>query len=208
MKESINTDRLVRGMVSGRWFNPRTGHSIPFEPRHNQLSYRAADAMALAYAGNTARVPKRIGFLYGSSADPAGISSPSDRDLTWSGLSSEVVRIGGSNILVAQFSLPPTISVDDEPSNDRDRYSGNAVTFHAHTRSGSAGEYAFPTSGSSYAGEFSDDMTLYHAILLGEDPSNAKAYIPLARVSLAVDGAYRQKPKDYELALDWKVTFF
>ena len=202
MKESeiISTDRFARGIVGGRWFNPKTGETIPFEPRHNQLTYRAADAMALAFAGNTDRVPKYVGFLYGSSTNPTGIHSTTD-------LADEVRSIGG-NILVSQFSLPPTISVDDDASNDRERYAGNAVTFHAHTRSGSAGVYAFPTDGSAYAGEFGDGMTLYHGILLGDDPAGAEKYVPIARVSLAVNNAYRQKPRDYELALDWRVTFF
>jgi hypothetical protein len=209
MKESrISTDRFARGIVSGHWVNKKTGETLPFEPRHNQLTYRSADAMALAFAGNTARIPKYIGFIYGSSTNPTGIHSPSDRDLRWDSLSSEVQKIGG-NILISQFSIPPTISVDDEESTDRTRYVGNAVTFHAHTRSGAAGTYAFPTDGTSYAGEFANGMTLYHGLLLGDDPDTGEKHtVPLARVSLAVNGEYRQKPTDYELALDWRVTFF
>lgn len=185
----------------------------PVVARHNSMSYAAADAVAAAYGGNPSMAPKYIGFLYGSSDSPVEIADPSDRRMEWDDIADETLRIGG-NILVSRFMSPPEVSCTPPESSAEDAaYHGNSVTFRACTRSGSAGEYAFDTSGSSgYAVEFGDGMYLYHALLLGDAgcvPCGArKRYSVLGRVSLDRGGRFRTKPEDYELALGWKVTFF
>ena len=197
----------------------RGNEKIPFSARHNTLSYMAAGAVAAAYGGDTSLVPKYIGFVYGDDASPTEIADVSDRDMRWDDVKEEMKTIGG-NILVCRFLSPPELSTnpgsgDSNDSNDRGygEYKNNAVTFRACTRSGAAGTYAFDTSSESgFAGEFGDGMYLYHAVLLGEVPCQScqeeREYTVLARVSLEKGGRFRKKPEDYELALDWKVSFF
>lgn len=199
----------------------RGGGRVPFVARHNTLSYASAGAVAAAYGGDTSLVPRYIGFIYGDDPSPTELASLSDRDMSWSDVGAEMRRIGG-NILVSRFSSVPELSTnpgyeDSNDSNDSNdagpRYNGNAVTFRACTRSGAAGTYAFDTStGSGFAGEFGDGMYLYHAVLLGDGRcrrcQDEREYVVLARVSLAKGGSFRMKPEDYELSLDWKVTFF
>lgn len=209
----------ARGDVS--LFLERGGARVPFVARHNTLSYSAADAVAAAYGGDPSLSPRFIGFVYGQSASPTEIATVSDRDMRWADVKAEMKKIGG-NILVCRFISPPEVSVNpsSEDSNDLSDsndgasvYEGNAVTFRAVTRSGAAGTYAFDTSGESgFAGEFDDGMYLYHAVLLGEVAcqrcQDEREYRVLARVSLEKGGRFRKKPSDYELALDWRVSFF
>lgn len=192
------------------------GGKIPFVARHNTLSYDAAGAVAAAYGGDTSCIPKYIGFIYGNDSSPTELAEVTDRDMRWSDVKSEMKEIGG-NILVCRFISTPELSTnegepgsDDQPSGE---YHDNAVTFRSCTRSGAAGTYAFDTSEESgFAGEFKDGMYLYHAVLLGDVPCQScqeeKQYRILARVSLEKGGRFRKKPEDYELALDWKVSFF
>jgi hypothetical protein len=201
----------------------RDGVKIPFLSRHNTLSYMAAGAVAAAYGGDTSLVPKYIGFIYGNDASPTELSEVTDRDMRWDDVKAEMKRIGG-NILICRFISTPELSTNYGPLDSTDSldcndeggvYENNAVTFRSCTRSGAAGTYAFDTSSESgFAGEFDDGMYLYHAILLGDIPCQAsscqeeKKYTVLARVSLEKGGRFRKKPEDYELALDWKVSFF
>lgn len=200
----------------------RGSSRIPFVARHNTVSYSAADAIAAAYGGDSALVPKYIGFIYGDSSSPTGLSPVSDRNIRWADLRDEMADITG-NILISRFTSTPEIGKSDPPeasdaqneSSGDPVYTGNTVTFRACTRSGEAGEYAFDTTpGSGFAGEFDDGKYLYHAVLLGDARSSAKScssdkeYIVLGRVSLKKGSAFRKKPSDYELALDWKVSFF
>lgn len=205
---SENLSTYTEGKVSGKWVS-ETGDVIPVDMRHNQMSFLAATALASAYAGSLSMVPVKIGFVYGSSASPAEISPASSRNQTWDLLSEEMAAIHG-NIELSEFNAPPSIS--SENIGESSVLSNNVVTFHANTRSGSSGTYAFPTTGGTYAGPFGDGMYIYHAILFGNDPHagcNETRYIPLARVTLAgSSGSYKQKPSNYELALDWKVSFY
>ena len=187
---------------------------IPFVARHNTLSYSAADAIASAYGGDQTLIPRYIGFVYGESPSPTDLSPVSDRGMRWADVREEMARISG-NILVSRFLSAPEVSVNeaDSSTDETQPYSGNAVTFRACTRSGPAGTYAFDTTpGSGFAGEFDDGMYLYHAVLLGDARNQGcrgeKEYTVLGRVSLAKGGSFRKKPSDYELALDWKVSFF
>jgi hypothetical protein len=189
----------------------------PYIARHNTLSYCAAGSVAAAYGGDTSLVPRYIGFVYGNDPSPTELAEVVDRDMRWDEVKSEMKRIVG-NILVCRFVAPPELSTnpgepDSAESSGSGEYENNAVTFRSCTRSGAAGTYAFDTSEESgFAGEFGDGMYLYHAVLLGDVPCQScqeeKRYRILARVSLEKGGRFRKKPEDYELALDWKVSFF
>ena len=208
----------MKGNVRAR-FVSGDGREMPVLDTHNTISYPAADAVAAAYGGDTSMVPKYVGFIYGPDSNPPSLVDPTNRYMEWKDLKSEVKAISG-NVQIARFSFKPTISApakDDEDSGSNDSndeesyYNGNAVTFHACTRSGSAGKYAFDTTrGSGFAKPFGNGMYIYHAMLLSPKTDcecEEAEYNILARVSLYKNG-YRKKPKDYELALDWCVTFF
>ena len=208
----------MRGDIRAK-FVSSDGMEVPLISAHNTISYAAADAVAAAYGGDVSMVPKYVGFIYGPDANPPSLSDPTNRYMEWSDVKAEVKAFSG-NIQIARFSFKPTISApakDDEDgdsndSNDEESYyNGNAVTFHACTRSGDAGKYAFDTSrGSGFAKKFGNGMYIYHAMLLSPKTDcecEEREYNILARVSLYKNG-YRKKPKDYELALDWCVTFF
>jgi hypothetical protein len=47
---------------------------------------------------------------------------------------------------------------------------------------------------------------IYQAVLLARHETPGKYHI-LSRVSLKKDGVYLQKPKGFEIALDWTVVF-
>ena len=109
------------------------------------------------------------------------------------------------------YKRVPVEPDDSNDSNDYENpYDNNVVEFHAVTRSGRAGVYHGDTDESSpYAGPLGKDMYLYRAVLLGDgkSPCAGDPYTVLAVADLAKNGSYRQKPKDYELAFDWRVTF-
>ena len=216
--DSTMIPATARGDVVLSLVDPTGRVKIPFVARHNTLSYAAAGAVAAAYGGDTSLVPRYIGFVYGENPNPIGLAEPSNRDMTWDKIRSEMSEDNVcGNILVSRFIMAPELSTRPASgSNDmaeEGKYLKNAVTFRAVTRSGAAGEYAFDTSADSkFAGEFSDGKYLYHALLLGEVPcqrcADSKIYTPLARVSLMKGGSFRKKPSSYELALDWTVSFF
>ena len=204
----------MKGDVRGKWVS-RDGREISCIDTHNTISFDAASAVAAAYGGDVSKVPKFVGFLYGDLANPTGLTDPENRNMQWDDIREEVRNIKYGNIQVAKFSFAPTFSTPDEDDSDSNGtvlYKNNAVTFHACTRSGSAGKYAFPTDGGSgYAEEFKDGMYIYHALLLSpktECECDPQEYNVLARVSLDRNKVFRKKPEDYELALDWCVTFF
>lgn len=233
------TDRLcrVRGMVRAAFVrvralgSPVKDASYPHLSVHNTLSYAAADAMAAAYGGDTSRVPRYIGFIYGTEEAPA--LPPIDRDMTMDSVRSLVESIGNANMQVCRFSRKPTVgdydtfgvqpgpvcpedSNDSNDSNDLNdsaesekRYFGNVVEFHAMTNTGVDGDYAFETyAGGPFAGELTDGMAIYRAVLLGDGKNPCvDPYTVLAMVDLKKNGVYRQKPESYELALDWRVMF-
>lgn len=193
----------AKGSVSGTWINEKTGEKTGLDERHNQMMYAAADAIAAAYGGNQSKIPMYIGFIYGPDSSPSALADPSDRSINWQSIASELAACS-ANMQISAFSCPSNTVIDDP--DETGSYTGNSVVFHAHSRSGAAGTYAFDTSGEGpYATVLANGMYIYHAVLLGKSGSQ---YVPLARVSLGSNGVYRQKPSDFELALDWKVSFF
>lgn len=197
----------VHGSVTARWVAP-DGSRLDLV-NSNTVTYSAADVLAEAYGGDDTRIPKYIGFIYGS--EPSPHFPDIDRDVTWESLKSEVSESEAkANILVQRFSRRPDVSINDP---DGHGYKGNAVSFHAVTRSGQNGTYAFDVSGeSAFSEPFGDGKYVYQAVLLGESRgecgSSGKGYTVLARVSMKKGDAYRQKPSDYELSVDWTVSFF
>lgn len=228
----------VRGAVRARFVVP-DGSAQPVPSSfpaaselsvHNTLSFAAADVMAAAYGGDTRRVPKYIGFIYGNADSPA--LPPIERGMTMQSIRSMIEGIGGkANMQVDRFNRRPTVgdyesfgiqedylcgdsgdssdSNDSNDSNDGRRYSGNVVEFHAMTRSGYDGFYANEiVSDGPYAGPLTKGMALYRAVLLGDGENPCEdPYTVLAMVDLRKNGVYRKKPEGYELALDWRVIF-
>ena len=200
-----DTTTKPKGLVSVRFENPATGAIIPYAPRNNQLSYTSADAMALAFSGVQTKIPRYIGFIYGASATPTGLDQASGRLQTWGGLAENLAEAGiAGNIQIARLSRTPSMAVD----GDSQLYTGNAVIFTAHTTTG-AGTYGF-TPGTPYADRLDTGSYLYQAVLLGGPVVGQQtSYWPIARVTLADgDGAYLQKPANFELVVEWQVSFF
>lgn len=219
----------IRGHVIGRWVSGESRERPAFDI-HNTLSYTAADVMAAAYGGDSRRVPKYIGFIYGPGNNGAADALPPiTRDQSLSSIQALVESIGG-NMQVVRFSRRPTVgdytsfgmdddrpgpecsndSSDSSDSSESQKYFGNIVEFHATTRPGRDGFYPYdPVIGSPYADQLSDGDIIYRAVLLGDglNPCEDDPYTVLAMVDLKKNGAYRAKPDSYELALDWRVIF-
>jgi hypothetical protein len=144
-----------------------------------------------------------MGFVYGTNA-AAVLPDPSiTRDHTWAGIASQLAGVTGkANVLITPVIANPTYAIDGN------YYSGNAVTLRGQTSSRT--EYAFDTTGSTYAPALIDDGSdvMFQALLITRLVSGSTiTYIPFARVSLAVGGVYQTKPEGFELALDWQVSF-
>ena len=225
MSKDTNTEAVrlssVRGHVLAKWV--KDAGSLPAYDIHNTLSFTAADVMAEAYGGDTSRVPKYMGFIYGPGVNGSpDAMTPVTRFQSMDTIRGMVESIGG-NMQVVRFNRRPTVctydefgyddstdSTDSTDSNDRGPYFGNVVEFHAVTRSGRDGVYVGQTSsGTPYADEFSDGDILYRAVLLGDsrNPCEGDPYVVLAMVDLKKDGTYRKKPAGYELSVDWRVAF-
>lgn len=210
----------VRGHIRGSWIRP--GFSpIPVFDVHNTLSYTAADVLAQAYGGDTTRVPKYVGFIYSDNQD--AVLPPIVRNMTLATIRSEVEDIKG-NMLVVRFSRRPSIAVNVAPEaedscdnmisegeGETAVYQGNIVEFHAVTRSDKDGIYESSTGADSvFAGPLTSGKAIHRAVLLGDGRAPCEEndrYTVLAMADLRKHGTYRLKPEDYELALDWRVTF-
>lgn len=208
----------ARGRVTARWTRTRAcvpqDAGTPAEPGaypalevHNTISYSAADVLAEAYGGDTSRVPRYIGFVYGNDDESSSLGAV-ERDMTMPSLKAMVESVHG-NIQISRFSRPPTVGNYAEYNEDSSEgdipYRNNTVEFHAVTKSGVDGFYE-----DSSAGTFSAGDIIYRAVLLGDGPNPCgdEPYTLLAMVDLKTpSGNYRAKPDGYELALDWRVTF-
>lgn len=203
MKETVQAGVGMKGFVTGRWLDLRTGESRPAFARRNQLTYAAADTMAQLMAGNTDFAPRFIGFIYGNNASvPGSLVEPSQRAQTWTGLGEELADVHG-NIQIAPLSLTPSIAVDGAAG----LYSGNSAILTAHTSASAT--YGFPLA-SPYAGELATGDFLYHVMLLTRRAvAGGFRYTPVARATLAEPGpVFQTKPDGFELAVDWQISFF
>lgn len=167
---------------------------------HNTVSASAAAVMAEAYGGDTTRVPRYIGFIYGT--DPSPSFTDVTRDVDWGSLV-EDIRSKGCNMQIVRLSRRPEVVDDDSGSH--------SVVFSAVTRSGAA-DY-LGTEQDGFAGPLGGGVTdvyIYRAVLLGNSGKcgdDGNWYVVLAMVDMDKGLGYRPKPAQYELALDWKVSF-
>jgi hypothetical protein len=197
-------------MVSPSFVDISTGKVVPFDERHNTLSYMAAEAVAAAMGGDPSYIPCRIGFIYGTDEN-FPISDVITRNQTWTALLESLSNSGDDivDVQVVNFSYPPTLgpgSDDSSGSSSGSASSGdytnirptgsNAVTFHAVSNSQDEGVLK--------KGVFLATNRVYQCLLLGYHQGD---YYIIARASLQQDGTYRAKPEGFEIALDWTVTF-
>lgn len=96
----------------------KTGESVEFCSKHNMTTYAAADAVAAAYAGDSAYIPKKIAFIFG---DSPSVTSGYTRETTWGDVKND------NSYVITGFSYAPTLSSDD------DVYKFNKITFHGRT---------------------------------------------------------------------------
>lgn len=193
----------VRGAIRGKWIDPKTGCEFRHFSRNNTLSYACCDVLAQILGGNSAYVPRYMGFIYGTPLSPA-LTDPTSRNQSWDDLGVELSAVTVANIQISPITLTPSIVVN----GDEAKYSGNGVIFSSHTRSGAAGDYGFPLT-TVYADVLKTGDYLYHAMLLTKTSEINGTYIPIARVSLAdIGDPFQAKPDGFELALEWQVSFF
>jgi len=208
-------DRWAKGTVRWAYVNLRTGERRQVGERSNVITYTAADLMARMLGGQTDYVPKYFGFIYGTNAapglvDPDTLPASTRRVHPWSQIASDLagVAAGKANCVISAMTTQPAVSlgVDSDPA----LYANNAVTLAANT--GSRLEYGFSISGGIYAPALQDDGVsdyMYQAVLLARIvAASGITYYPFARISLADAGVYSIKPANWELALDWTVTYF
>ena len=171
----------AEGFVTAKWVGSK-GDTIEIEGRHNTTTYSSADAVALAYAGDSSMVPDRIVFLHGTDT-LCRLGSPT-RATTWEDIERACVESDGSlSYDETMFSFAPTV----DSSSDK-FYEFNRVTFHGRTQN------------------IPDGNRIYMACLTG-NKRNGDGKVLLAIVDLANEGVYRQKPHDFELSIDWAVKF-
>jgi hypothetical protein len=197
-------------MVSPSFIDVSTGKAVPFDERHNTLSYMAAEAVAAAMGGDPSYIPCRMGFIYGNS-DTLPISDVITRNQTWAALLESLSNSGDDvvDVQVVNFSYPPTLGPgsDDSSGSSSDSASSgdytnirpngsSAVTFHAVSNS--------QDLGALNKGVFLKGNYIYQCLLLGYHQGD---YYIIARASLQQDGRYLAKPDGFEIALDWTVTF-
>lgn len=196
-KSDYRIQTNVVGDVSWGWARP--GHVGPLNESKNQVTYSCADVLANLLAGNANYKPAYIGYIYGSDDNPTLLDPATQRNHTWESIASNLRSVGG-NIQINPLTMTPSVAPTDE------MYAANSVTFFASTRSGEDAIYGFPHGG-DYAEALVAGNYLYHAVLLSL-PSKRGTYIPVARVSLKESENYTAKPVDFEMAVQWRITFF
>lgn len=150
----FDNEHRMHGFVRTGFLSP-DGTVEPIFSGHNTVSFDAASVMAEAYGGDTSRVPKYMGFIYGGDGV---VLPPVSASTSWSDLADDLV--GKCNIQISRFSRRPEVVVGDgsDGSDDADADSndsndsndvvrrGASVVFTAVTRSGDGAKYAFDKS--------------------------------------------------------------
>ena len=216
---------LARGFVNPSFVDIATGRRLPFRMRHNTLSFMSAEAMAAAFGGDPSYIPALMGFIYGNQqAMPT--ESVITRSQDWDSLLEELASSEGRDDVDSQvvgFSFHPTLGaakpspvqgdssssssgLDSGSDSGSDSSEGdynhilstgsNAITFHAVSNS--------QDSGLIRSRAFEGGSYIYQAVLLAY---HGGKYHVLSRVSLKEGKAYLQKPRRFEIALDWTVVF-
>lgn len=194
-RDSFDLKSGISGHVAAYFVD--ANKMIPVIDHANVVTYSAADTLSRLIAGQTAAAPVAIGVLYGTEAMPA-LDHPSlTRDHSWESVAEQVAAItGGGNVAVLPLSLTPSISASG------DDYAGNVATFSGNT--GAVSSYGF--AGAGYADQLdliSGDVYFYQVLLLCGTPG---AYTVFARSTLLSGGAYKLRPENYELAIQWAIT--
>lgn len=214
----------ARGQVTPSFIDIKTGERIPWDTRHNTLSFDASKAVALAFGGDDSLIPNRMGIIYGEEGS-ATFPVTVGRQQSWDSLVYELSS-KSADVQIQPFSYSPSFtkvsrsggssSGSDSPdlgsvlageANEM-TYPGWAVTFHAHSDSVTAGALSGDSSSGgsdSNSKIFTTDNYIFQALLLNEKNG---VYTILARVSLDNAGEYYTKPENFEVALDWTVKFF
>lgn len=216
----MNFKDSVQPPVSGKIQSYLVPHSdknikLLFKPKSNVICYTGADILANLLAGNEHYLPTHVGFIYGTTDSP-GLADPENLDINikrshdWAKIVLDVEGVkalGLANVLVSPLACAPTIMLD----GDSAKYTGNAVTFSAHT--GTIEEYAFPTDGVDFAPTFEDinsvagDIYIYHVLLLNRFRSGSTiTYTPFSRAALATQ-PFDAKPSGFDLGVYWTITF-
>ena len=195
-RDVVSLPGMAVGRLSCRLVNRFTGESVPFAETKNMMSYAAADAIAAAYAGDTSLCPTHMGFVYGASGD-MDLSPPATRDMAFPTASS----LGNNaNIQVVRLSGTPELVASDTSSA---LYKKNSVVFRACTRSsGDSGSDLYPVRQDIPLS--GDGMHMYYALLLGKGAGTGKYSVLAASRFPAV----KEKPENYDLAVEWTVSFF
>lgn len=193
----------AKGQVTPSFIDIKTGASIPWDTRHNTLSYDASKAMAAAFGGDASLIPNRIGIIYGS--DQSLPFRTITRDQTWSELGDDLHNTS-ADVQIQSFCATPSLKEVERTLSGGTIEKGYGITFTIHSDSTTEGYFGSSSStDDKTATIFKTDNYIYQAVLLNKSEQDYKI---LARVSLDNKGTYLQKPKNFELALDWTVKFF
>lgn len=195
----------AKGQVKPSFVNLHSGECIPWEFRHNTLSYDAAEAMAAAFGGDSTLIPNRIGIVYGGSEDID--SAEISRSQSWTSFRDELMA-AKADVQIQSFNISPSIKSITRELPTGEKESGVAVTFHAHSDSTTEGYFKILGSGAKAL--FTSGKKILQAVLLNQGVTGDPTI--LARVSLADTSSgnkgYKTKPDNFELALEWTVKFF
>lgn len=177
----------IKGNVVTSWTD---GYVLkPISSTHNEIMYATADCLAQMYAGQPRKIPAKIGFMFTSQSTVPTV--PSAKSTTWADLVSMCETT--ADIQVVDFSFSPSLT--SKNAEGTENYISNVAVFHGHSDvsvPGAVNELDFGSAG----------VKVFGAALLSEDK------IPLSVVALS-DGStpYLERPKGFELALDWYITF-
>lgn len=164
----------------------------PLFTARNTLTYGFCDFIAGVLQGAAAS-PMRVGFVYGTLADP-GLPYVISRDAEWSVIGPELLA-AGANVQLRALSRAPAAG---EPDTG---FENNTVLYSAHTGASGA-EYVYRQA-DGYAAPFADGMYLYQAMLIAPG-ANRRV---VARISLYGQAGYAVKPAGFELGVEWRVAF-
>ena len=156
----------ARGEVAPSFVNLRTGERMSFEPRHNTLSFTAAEAMAAAFGGDSRFIPNRIGFIYGYGTQESIESEGIDRDQSWDRLRQDL-DTWNADIQVVPFRYSPSLSRAERKGGDSSSASASSASSASSSSSASSASSASSSSSSGSVGPVDSGSQPYQEILRG-----------------------------------------
>lgn len=133
-------DKAV-GEVGLRLVGPGVDEVV-FSGKPNCTTYKAADALASAYAGDSSYMPCKIAFLYATDSSELSDVTSVDRSSKWDDVKTE-------KFVLTDFSYAPSMTTTDDTVYDHNR-----VVFHGRTQG------------------VPDHAIVYRACLLGRNGNN------------------------------------